>query len=661
MLELSYELSHQLESDETVSHIYVRVKITAPIIEMQKRRALNLGLILDRSGSMEGDKIAFCRHASKFIVSQLSSEDIFSLVVFDDRAEVIYPAQHVTDKEHLKTLIDKISARGTTNLSGGWLASSREVLKNIDREKIHRIILLTDGKANQGVTDCASLLGIAGNLTEKGISTTSIGFGLGFQEDLLKGIADAGRGNFYFIDSPEKAPRTFSEELSGLLILFAQNLILTINPSEHVEFVGIRNDFQTVYRGKEVQVDLGDISAGDERTLIIEFVTPASIPGGEAGISVINLSYQKVYEQLSFNELTVFITVGPDHCEEVTSQEISPVIQKELLLSDSIKARIDAVREADKGNFFSARDILKMALNNLEHSAFAWDEAIREEIDRLDKLISGYEDNEYYETFLRKESLYQSVVLTKRMCNLIRSRHPIMPSKIIDILKNSRKVTVITGSDLAIECEIPGVRGTTYTEGDEEIKVYTKETFEKKPDIVWKYIRNTQSSVVNIGLKQSYRVISEMEDFWIDFHLITENVDGLHRIAGNNKLTELYGNIFRARCSREGRVIDEKTALSKDRTCSCGSPLRPDVLWLGEDFEESVLRNMENTIMESEALIIVGTTFHRSQEMIFKAKENNCLIVEINPSAISFSQLADIYFQKSAEEILPKLWKEVLR
>jgi NAD-dependent SIR2 family protein deacetylase len=657
MLQLSYELSHQLVSDASLSRLHVLVKIAAPKIEMKKRRDLNVGLVLDRSGSMEGDKITFCKHASKFLVSQLAGDDILSIVIFDDHVDVVFPAQKVTNKDQLKTQIDRIFARGSTNLSGGWLAGSNEVLKNRDDEKINRIILLTDGQANAGVSDRPSLLRIGGDLAQKGVSTTAMGFGKDFAEDLLKGIADAGRGNFYFIDSPEKAPRTFSEELSELLAIFAQNLTLTINPSSQVEFVGIHHDYQTVISGKEIKVSLGDIFAGDEKSILVEFVTPASKAGNEAGISVLNLSFQQVYEEVSFKEISAFVKVGYGHQDEVASQTINPIVHREILICDAVKARQDAVKDADKGDIKSAKEILEKTIENLKKSAFTKDEVFREEIKRLENLIQGFETREAYLSYGRKESLYGSVALSKMKGVFSSARSRVVPWEIIDALKNFSKVTILTGSGLAMECGIPGVRGISAKRGDEEVKIFTSEFFQKEPDFVWERIKEAQESIVNLGLRESYRILAEMEDYWMDFRLITENVDGLHRIAGNKKIIEIYGNIFRCRCPAEGKVIESRGPL--DRKCSCGSPLRPDVMWLGEEFDDAMGHEIEDAILGSDGIIILGSAFHRKQDLIFKAKERGILIVEINPGQLVFPKAAEVSLQKGAEEILPKLWKEI--
>ncbi len=124
MLKLSYELSHQLIPSERASHLHVLAKISAPIAEMKTRRPFNIALVIDRSGSMQGDKIDYCKHASKFLVSQLAPEDFFSLVTFGDQAEVLIPSGPVTSKEQLKSAIGEGDFHHVNRLRGRFCGGS---------------------------------------------------------------------------------------------------------------------------------------------------------------------------------------------------------------------------------------------------------------------------------------------------------------------------------------------------------------------------------------------------------------------------------------------------------------------------------------------------------------------------------------------------------
>jgi NAD-dependent deacetylase len=242
-------------------------------------------------------------------------------------------------------------------------------------------------------------------------------------------------------------------------------------------------------------------------------------------------------------------------------------------------------------------------------------------------------------------------------------RSGLIPWTAIEMLKNARSVTVITGSGMAIESGIPGVRGLNAAAGGGEIAVFSPGSFDAHPEIVWDAIKKTQEAIVSMSLPESYRVLAEMEDFWMDFHLITENVDGLHSIAGNKKILEIYGNIFKSRCIAEGKVIDTglKTAPADplERKCSCGSPLRPDVLWLGEEMDESIKTGVGNALLGSSVIMIMGASFHRFKELVRKAKEGGALVIEAHPSAPLYSDIASVCLQKSIGFVLPLIWREV--
>ncbi len=661
MLTLSYDLSHELVSTESSSHLYVLVRIKAPAVEMKKRRLLNLGLVLDRSVSMDGSKLDYVRHASRFLVSQLSSEDILSIVTFHTNVEVLSPANHVRNKEELKSLISGIKTAGSTNLSGGWLAGSQEILRNISRERLNRIVLLTDGCANEGIIASPELMKLAQNLEAQGISTTSIGFGTDINEDLMRGISDAGKGNYYFIDSPEKAPSTFAAELSELLSLFAQNLTLTISPSRQVTFVGVHHDFKTVQKGNEITLSLGDIFAGDERAVLIEFVTPRSDSRSDLGVSVLNLSYQQVYEEVIFREVSAFVKVGYGGDEEVAGQKINPIVHRELILCQSIQARQQAVKDADSGNLKGAQEVLKKSIDSILSSDYKDDDLFKAEVKTLEELTTQFSDTSSYQSIGRKEALYQSISISKKKSYASVSLSSSLQWAIIEKLQFSKCVTAITGFLLASECAIPGVRGMTVRKGDEELQIFTEKTFNEAPDLFWEAVTELRSTLITLDLPECYKIFSEMEEYWSDFMLITENVDGMHSFAGCTKMIELYGNIFRNICSVEKKVIDRPTDHMAENTCSCGARLRPDVLWLGEEFNQSISAQMSERLMRSDVILIIGSNFHRQIEFLEEARKAKKIIVELNGPTPVFSKLALYSIKKPLASVLPEFWKDILR
>ena len=661
MLTLSYELSHNVISTAEASRLFVLVKIVAPAIEEQKRVPLNLSLCIDTSGSMQGDKIKYACHASKFLVSQLSPVDIFSLVQFSDDPRVIVPAQHITNKDNIKYLIDRIVADGYTNLSGGWLLSSQELLKNIKREQVNRIILLTDGQANRGVIPHEQLVGIGRDLTSRDITTSTVGFGSDFNEDLLIRVAEGGRGNFHYINSPEIAPRIFSEELSELLALFAQNLILTIAPSSQVQYVRVHHEYPVRQTGKgEMQVEMGDIYSMDQKALLVEFVVPASMAGEKVGVSALTLTYQQIYGNLSFNEVSALVKVGYGHKEELESQKINPIVQREILLCSLASERKEAISIADSGNLKDAKKKLQDSIDRILGSDFSDEDLFKQEVKKLKGLLQNFDSREAYQSSGRKAAYYGSISLSKGKGIYSSARAGSYPLEAIEILKNAQSVVVITGQSFSEEIGVPGLeKGLPGKEKLAEILTY--ESFEKRPAEVWSYIEGIRELIAGLDPGDGFATVARMEDYWKEFQIITAAIDGMHKRAGNTNVLELFGNVFNARCIAENKVI-EAHSLNRggEEKCSCGSYLRPDIFLRGEKLSDDLYKKAISLVTAGKVILMLGVNFKEGWELMNMAKEKGAVVMEINKFDTSQFGVTNFNLGKETKVELPLLWKQVL-
>jgi len=189
---------------------------------------LNLAVVVDKSGSMgDENKIEYVKQGLKLLVDQLDANDRLAIIVYDTEASVLRPSALVTNKAQIKSQIDGIWANGSTNLYEGMLLGFQEVAKAMDGtpDAIHRVMLLSDGMANEGaITDNEGLVGAAEPYLAGGIGLTTIGVGSSFNFELMYALANAGNGNFYFIDSASRLVDVFVEELRYLLTPVAENL-----------------------------------------------------------------------------------------------------------------------------------------------------------------------------------------------------------------------------------------------------------------------------------------------------------------------------------------------------------------------------------------------------------------------------------------------------
>ena len=207
-------LEHELLAVESEHRVHAMLELVAPDPEAGGTRPpLELALVIDRSGSMSGFKLEVTKQCARFLVRRLAPPDRLALVAYDDEVELLIPLVPV-DQGAFAGAIDRLYPRGTTNLSGGWLKGA-EQLRGGDGNASKKVMLLTDGLANVGVTGPSALVAMAEAQAKGGVGTTTIGFGQDFDEDLLTTMADAGRGNAHYARHTRRRPRHLRPGVRG--------------------------------------------------------------------------------------------------------------------------------------------------------------------------------------------------------------------------------------------------------------------------------------------------------------------------------------------------------------------------------------------------------------------------------------------------------------
>ncbi|HEV7402477.1 MAG TPA: VWA domain-containing protein [Chthoniobacteraceae bacterium] len=198
--------------------VIVEVEVKAKRPAESYRSPVNLSVVLDRSGSMAGAKIEKARQAACAALDKLEPDDFFSLVIFDNRTELLIPAERVGTVQHRaewKSRIERIQPGGGTALYAGVQMGAKEVRRNLDAERVNRVILVSDGLANVGPQRTSDLVELGRSLREEKLSVTTIGLGDDFNEDLMTGLAEASHANYYYVKDAEKLPGIFAEELGS--------------------------------------------------------------------------------------------------------------------------------------------------------------------------------------------------------------------------------------------------------------------------------------------------------------------------------------------------------------------------------------------------------------------------------------------------------------
>lgn len=284
---LMAEVDCALIAAEMPSQRLIEVTLTAPSDGAGHPRApLNVALILDRSGSMDGEKLEYVKEAACYLVEMLDGRDRLALISYDDMVRRVASGKPVTieRRAELQRRVRSIFTGGSTNLGEGWLRGASEVADHLLPQGINRALLLTDGLANVGITEPTALAGHAQELNARGVSTSTFGVGADFNEFLLEAMATQGGGHFFFIEHPRQIPRLFREELGELLTTTAREACLRAQVPQGVglELLG---ELPHELHGDLLSVPLGDLSAGRDRRFCFQALTPAGAPGAQGRIT----------------------------------------------------------------------------------------------------------------------------------------------------------------------------------------------------------------------------------------------------------------------------------------------------------------------------------------------------------------------------------------
>lgn len=283
---------------ETTEKAIVKIALDGVRLPRRETRPpVNLALVIDRSGSMSGDKIAKAREAALEAVERLAADDVVSLVVYDNVVETLVPAQRVGNGARLREAICRIEARGGTALHGGVTRGAEEVRRNLeDRRMVNRAILLSDGLANVGPSSPEELGRLGAGLMREGISVTTIGLGLGFNEDLMTRLAQRSDGNTYFVEHSGDLARIFAAELGDVTSVIARRVVIEIEFPRGVRplcFVGRDGTI----RGQRAELTLNQLYGGQEKFALIEVEVSPRAAGAEQEIARATVSYEDAVNQ----------------------------------------------------------------------------------------------------------------------------------------------------------------------------------------------------------------------------------------------------------------------------------------------------------------------------------------------------------------------------
>lgn len=357
LVELSIDPTADKVLAEQVGELAVRIRVSAARLPPGNRPPLNLTLVLDTSGSMEGEAIEAEKRAARELVERLTANDRVSLVVFHSTAEVLVPSTPVTAdaRKQLAKAIDGITARGTTDLALGLGLGLQQAQAGRMNRSIDRLVLLGDGVANNP----APVPGLVAQAVSMRLQITTLGLGIEFDPQMLSKIAEDTGGRYHYLDQPEQVAAVFEDELLQMRQVIGKNLSLALvaGPGVTLEPMG---GFQPM--GNGLHALLGDLSAGEIRDVVVPLKVVGRRPGATVELMDATLTFEDATAGAGALTRTGFAKVRADDNAEAVAASVKVAIEVARARARAAGGMLDAIARARGGDLAGALGVLDEAI-----------------------------------------------------------------------------------------------------------------------------------------------------------------------------------------------------------------------------------------------------------------------------------------------------------
>ena len=350
-----------------------------------QRQPVAIAVVIDRSGSMAGQKLQAACKAAKQLANQLTADDLLTVISFDHQVQMVVPLG--APSELTSSSINQIKAGGQTALFDGWRLGM-EALLEAKEIKGHqkRILLLTDGQANVGLRRCSEIAPLVGQAAENGISTSCIGLGDDYEERLLTAMAEAGSGNLVHLTSPQQLEAIFRAELEGLNLTIGRNLQMRVQLARGVKLKQIYNLIEPSING---WIPLGSIQLGLTPSLAIQLAIDPTMQTEQDLYDLLTVEAKWIHMENNEENMQAVLRLPVIENQWWDHQPRDPDINREVLLQKAAQQRRQAMEGIDQGDILSSSNSIKTALYSLAKEQNTPEiERERQLLDELLELIS---------------------------------------------------------------------------------------------------------------------------------------------------------------------------------------------------------------------------------------------------------------------------------
>jgi Ca-activated chloride channel family protein len=336
---------------------YLKVGLTGfEPADRRCRPAVNMAVVIDKSGSMSGEKIEKAKEAAIMAICRLGPQDIISVVTYDTEVCVLVPATKAVDKESIFCKMRRVTAGGSTALYGGVEKGAGEVCKFLSENHVNRVVLLSDGLANVGPDRPEDLGRLGRHLIKKGISVTTVGLGLGYNEDLMTRLAYVSDGNHYFAENARDLARIFDKEFENALSVVAKDIVIHIECAPHIRPIRLLGRTGRI-TGQHVWVNIEQIYNQHEKYVLLEVEIPPEDHNTSRDCATVHVNYLNIPNRSNDDlteELDVTFTNSKSLVEEKTNTNVMVKVV-ELIATERNEM---ALSLRDKGKIKEAKDLL---------------------------------------------------------------------------------------------------------------------------------------------------------------------------------------------------------------------------------------------------------------------------------------------------------------
>lgn len=407
-IDLSCSVEFPSASMEGKKEVLAMASLRAPTMEIEessKRAAINIVCVIDRSGSMAGSKLNLTKDALNFVIDQMDQGDSLGLVTYDTGVSTNLDLLQMTkeNKGAAKNAVKAISAGSMTNLSGGLLAGL-----SMASSKPCTILLFTDGLANVGVTGVNQITTMTESKLascKEGSQVFTFGFGADHDANMLRSIATAGKGMYYFVETVDQIPLSFADCIGGLQSVVAQNLKLTVEGISNSVIVKVlSNAYKTTgpLPGTSLTVALGDLYSEEERDLLFSFELPAlTEPNNAFEFCQFKLEYFNVINVSDETHTATGIVART--AQKIENQSRNLDLDKQMNRLAAAQAMEKGRMLADSGKFEEAKAVLHSTKVQFETSATSNETYTRALFADMDEALDNLESETSYKSAGRQK------------------------------------------------------------------------------------------------------------------------------------------------------------------------------------------------------------------------------------------------------------------